>query len=98
MVTITPFEASEGFSGWISWLATATDGWFFILALFVLFLIAFIPMLSKWGVDSSLLSASFGVMLISFPIYYAGGLGEKIVFIFILIFVLSIVKISVFKE
>ena len=98
MATTTPFEATDGFSGLLSWIASSTDGWFFIIFLAVLFLIAFIPMLSRWGMDSSLLATSFGVMLISIPIYYAGGLSEEAIFVFILIFVLAIVKSTVFKE
>lgn len=98
MATITPFDATAGFGAWISWLANSTDGAFFVIALAVLFLIAFIPSMIKWGVDWSFFGTAFGVMMIAIPIYFLGGLSETAMFIYIFLFVLSIIKITIFRE
>ena len=98
MATTLPFDAANGFAGWIQWLASATDGWFFVLLLGVIFLVSFIPMLVKWGMDSSLMASSFGVMLLAIPLYYLKGIEEGVLFFFIVVFVLSIIKFTIFKD
>lgn len=97
-MAIIPFDATTGFAGWISWLAVSTDGAFFVIGFAVLFLIAFIPSLIKWGVDWAFFGTTFGVMMISIPLYFLGGISETAMFIFILLFVLSVLKIAIFKE
>lgn len=98
MATVTPFDATQGFGAWVSWLATATDGAFFVIALAVLFLVVFIPSLVKWGVDWSFFGTSFGIMMIAIPLYFLGGLSEEALAVFIILFVTSIVKLAVFAE
>jgi len=94
MVTI-PFPVESGIQGLIAWLAAATDGWFFVLFLFTLFFVVYIPMVRVWGQDKSLFATSFGVFLISIPIYYLQGLSDRVEFVIMIIFVLSLVKILV---
>lgn len=98
MVSVTPFDAEGGFAAFVQWLAISTDGVFFLMALIVLFLIAFIPSLIKWGIDWSLFGSSFGVMLLAIIIYFMKGLSENVLFGFIILFLISVLKITIFKE
>lgn len=88
----------EGWAAIISWLAQVTDGTFWIWFLAVLFLIIFIPGVVKWGIDWPLLGTSTGVFILSFIIWLADGLGEVAFFGFILIWIISIVKFTIFPE
>lgn len=99
MTSITPpFNPTEGFIGWIIWLADATNGWFFVLTLLVLFLIVLFPMIDKFKFDTAFLSASFGVFLLSLPLYFGGGLSERAVAMFTIILLIAIIKYTVFEE
>lgn len=92
-----PFQAETGITGMISWLTASTDGWFFIFFLIVLFFIIYIPLTRIWGSDKSLLASSFGIFIISIPIYYLHGLSERAIFVIITIFILSVIKFLTYK-
>lgn len=92
------FDPNQGIEGLIRYLAVNSDGWFFVIALITIFLVAFIPMVMRWGFDWSFLSASSGVLLLAIPLYFAGGIDEKALFGFILLFALSLLKATIFKE
>ena len=99
MANITiPFDPTDGFIGWIQWLADATNGWFFVLALIVLFVITITPMNNRWGFDLAFLSSSFGVFLFALPIYFAQGLSERALSVFVILLLLAILTSTVFKE
>jgi len=97
------FDPTTGVAGLVAWLGAASEGWFFVMALVALFLISFIPSMIKWGTDWPLLASSFGCLLFAIPIYYMKGFGvgtdaDVIMFAFVMLFVLAIVKIAVFKD
>lgn len=98
MVNNVPFDVNQGFSAWVSWLATSTDGWFFLLILSVLFIISIVPSYIKWGLDYSLFGVSFGVMIISAILFWLGGISEEAMFFFVLLFAVSVLKMTIFKE
>lgn len=99
MTSITPpFNALDGFTGWITWLSDVTDGRFFIMALLVLFIIVLIPMISKWKFDTAFLSASIGVFFLAIPLYFGGGLSERALSMFLIMLLIAIIKYTVFEE
>jgi len=97
------FDYTTGIAGLVSWLGAASDGWFFMMAIGVLFLITFVPSMIKWGTDWPLFSSSFGCLLFAIPIYYMQGFGvgfdaDVKMFVWILLFILAVVKVAVFKD
>ena len=99
----TLFDPTAGLAGLVKFLGMSTDGWFFMWGLIALFIISFIPSMIKWGTDWPLLSASLGCLLVAIPIYLMKGFGEGTdadikMFVWVLLFALSVVKIAVFKD
>lgn len=91
-------DPSQGWAAIISWLAEVTYGQFWIWFLGVLFLIVFIPSINRWGIDWSLLGTSTGVFILSLIIWLADGLSEYAFFGFVLLWILSVIKFTIFPE
>lgn len=103
MVEINMFDSSLGIAGFVQWLGEITDGWFWIFMLLLIFLIVFIPSVIRWGTDWPLFSTSFGCMILAIPIYFMKGFGvgtqaDVVMFIFVLIWIVSFIKIAFFKS
>lgn len=92
------FDPQGGILAYIQFVAEATDGWFFVMMLGILGLVVLFSAIPKWGFDWSFFGTAFGVMIVSLPIWLAGGLDDRSLFLFILLFALSVVKVTVFKR
>ena len=92
------FNPTLGIAEMITWLAESTDGLFFIIAAIVIFGITYFPMSLRYGSDWPLLASSLGTMLFLVPIYFAGGISEEGLFLFIIISVVALVKVAIFKD
>lgn len=95
-MSITEIQNLSSIQDIILYIVNQTDGWFFFILLMVLFLIILVPTMLRWGTDMALFSASFSVMLVGFILWLMQGISEVVLFITVLLWIISIIKLTVF--
>jgi len=90
------FNIDDGIGGILQWITIETNGLFFSMVLFILFLVLFIPMLNKWDGSQALFGAMIGVFCVSLPLYALNLIPDVTGLIVLLGLISSIVKITIF--